>query len=120
MSGMDLHLHLPGVTTINLGDWLGARRLLCKIFRNTERIIEMSGTAQDQVNAAFADMNAKLDSIGTDVTNISGDVDALLAQLTPGSQITPEIVAAATALQARVSGLKDSLDAVDAKVPPTV
>jgi len=86
----------------------------------TERLIEMSGSLSEQLAAAQADTNAKLDAIGTDVSEISADVDHLLAGMNTGDAVTQSMVDAAVGIQTRVTALKDALDAVNAKVPPVV
>lgn len=78
----------------------------------------MSGTLAEQLAAAQTETNAKLDSLGTDVSEISADVDRLLAGMTTGDAVTQDMVNAAVGIQTRVSALKDALDAVNAKVPP--
>lgn len=90
-----------------------------RIFRNTERLIQMSGTLAEQLAAAQAETSAALDAIAVDVTEIGADVDTLLAGMTPGTTITPELVAAGNAIRDRVAGIKSGLDAVNAKVPNT-
>lgn len=94
-------------------------RRLHLLLKATERLIEMSSTLAEQLAAAQADTNAKLDSIGTDVTEISADVDSLLAGMNTGDAVTQAMVDAAVGIQTRVTALKDALDAVNAKVPPT-
>lgn len=91
--------------------------LLERIFHKLERIETMSGTLAEQLAAAQAATTASLDAISTDVTEISADVDRLLAGMTPGTTITQEMVDAANAIAARVTGIKTSLDDVNAKVP---
>lgn len=115
MSDVHIHLHLPQELVALLSD----HRLLHEILRNTERLITMSGSLADQLAAAQADTNAKLDAISTDVTEISADVDTLLAGMNTGEPITQAMVDAAVSIQNRVSGIKDALDAVNAKVPPS-
>lgn len=104
-----IHLHIDGVD----GD------ALRKILHNTERLITMSGTLAEQLAAAQAATAASLDAIATDVTEIGADVDSLLAQLQPGTAITQAMVDAATSISGRVGAVKDGLDAINAKVPPT-
>lgn len=77
----------------------------------------MSGTLAEQLAAAQADTASKLDAIATDVTEISADVDSLLAGMAPGTVITQAMVDAATSIRDRVSTIKDGLDVVNAKVP---
>ena len=78
----------------------------------------MSGTLAEQLAAAQAETNARLDAVGTDVTEIGADVDRLLAGLTPGGQVTQAMGDAATSIRDRVGAVKDGLDAINAKVPP--
>lgn len=112
------HLHLPGVTSLDIGELFGARRLLRKIFCNTERIIKMSGTLAEQLAAAQAETSAKLDTIGTDVTEIGADVDQLLAGMNPGDAVTQSMVDNATSIRDRMTALQSGLAAINAKVPP--
>ena len=78
----------------------------------------MSGTSlSEQLTAAQAETNAKLDGLATDVTEISADVDTLLAGMKPGDVVTQEMVDAQTAIRDRVGTLKDGFDAINAKVP---
>ena len=92
--------------------------MLRLVLHATERLLKMSGSLSDQLAAAQADTNAKLDAIGTDVSDISADVDTLLAGMTTGGAVTQEMVDAAVGIQNRVTALKESLDAVNSKVPP--
>lgn len=79
----------------------------------------MSGSLKDQLAAAQAATQTKLDEIGVDVSEISADVDTLLAGMNPGDVITADMVSAAESIRDRVTGIKDSLDTVNAKVPNT-
>ena len=113
-----VHLHLPGVTTIDLAALVNCSSL-AQILTELQEIKTMSQTLAEQLAAAQAATAAQLDAISTDVTEIGADVDSLLAQLQPGTTITQEMVDAATSISTRVSAIKDGLDAVNAKVPPT-
>lgn len=77
----------------------------------------MSGTLAEQLAAAQADTASKLDAIATDVTEISADVDKLLAGTTVGDVVTQAMVDAQTSIRDRVSAIRDALDVVNAKVP---
>ncbi|HXJ61878.1 MAG TPA: hypothetical protein VNU68_35005 [Verrucomicrobiae bacterium] len=114
MIDRSIHIHLPGVTTIDLCGPL-ACPVLSEILATVKRIETMSGTLAEQLAAAQAETNAKLDAIGTDVTEISADVDRLLASMTPGTTITQEMVDAANSINTRVGAVKDGLDAINAK-----
>ncbi len=107
----NINLHLVGLTDL-FG--LGAR-----ILHKLERIIEMSGTLAEQLAAAQAETSAKLDAIGTDVTEIGADVDALLAGMNPGDAVTQSMVDNATSIRDRMTAVQSGLAAINAKVPPT-
>lgn len=81
----------------------------------------MSGTLAEQLAAAQAATTAALDAVATDVTEISADVDRLLAGMTTGTTITQQMVDDANSIATRVAGIKTSLDDVNAKggTPPT-
>ena len=99
--------------------WLsGMGRRLDHIELMLQRLITMSTSLSEQLAAAQAETNAKLDAIGTDVTEIGADVDQLLAGMTTGDPVTQAMVDAATAIRDRVGAVKDGLDAINAKVPP--
>lgn len=80
----------------------------------------MSGTLAEQLAAAQAATTAALDAVATDVTEISADVDRLLAGMTPGTTITQQMVDDANSISTRVAGIKTSLDDVNTKggTPP--
>lgn len=110
---IDVHVSFPGLAEL--------AALVLKGFKELKQEIKtMSGTLSEQIAAAQADTNAKLDAIGTDVGEISADVDQLLAGMNPGDPVTQAMVDAAVGIQNRVSGIKDALDAVNAKVVPPV
>lgn len=115
---MEIHLHFPAVTTLDLDNWLDACQLLDAIYRNTERLIKMSETNQEQVLALLADMNTKLDGVVTEITEVGADVDSLIASMEAGNQITPEIIASLTMVRDRIATVADNAAAVNAKVPP--
>lgn len=106
-----MHHHFDGLPESD-------RSLLHQILHELKELKIMSGTNSAAVNAAFADISTALDAIGTDVTNISADVDTLLAGMTPGDPVTQAMVDTANSLRDRVAAIKTGLDAVDAKVPP--
>lgn len=108
---IDVHAHVAGLAEL-------AQLVVTGFKELKQEIHTMSGTLAEQLAAAQADTNAKLDSIGTDVTEISADVDSLLAGMNTGDAVTQAMVDAAVGIQTRVTALKDALDAVNAKVPP--
>lgn len=65
----------------------------------------------------LAAANAKADVMQTGITDIQGDVTALLALAQSGAG-SDEILAAATALDTKLSGLGDQVAAIDAQYPP--
>lgn len=113
----DVHLHLHGVEAM----FAPFIHLLERIFHKLERIETMSGTLAEQLAAAQAATTAALDAVATDVTEISADVDRLLAGMTTGTTITQQMVDDANSIATRVAGIKTSLDDVNAKggTPPT-
>lgn len=105
-----IHLHLPPEMASLLSD----RRLLHDILRNTERLIVMSQTLSEQVDAANIALSAGLDAIQTDVTAIAAELQAAVPPA--GTTITQAQVDALNAQVARVQAVKTSLDAL--VVPP--
>lgn len=89
-----IHLHLPPELVALLSD----RHLLHEILRNTERLIQMSGTLSEQLDAATA-------AIQADVAAVSAEVSKLLAGVTPGSTITQAQVDALTAIDASLKAI---------------
>lgn len=107
-------VHFPG-----LAELVGlVTPFFTRIIDRLEELKVMSQTNQDQVLAILADINSNLDALSTDATEISADVDTLLAGAPAGSTITPEMIASLTSVRDRVASLKTNLDAVNAKVPP--
>jgi hypothetical protein len=105
-----IHLHLPPELATMLSD----RQLLRDILRSTERLIVMSQTLSEQVDAANAALSAGLDSIQTDVTAIAAELQAAVPPA--GSTISQAQVDALNAQVTRVRAVKTSLDAL--VVPP--
>lgn len=107
-----IHLHLPPELMAVVVDLL--RQTLC----NTERLITMSQTLSEQVDAANAALASGLDAIQTDVTAIAAELQAAVPPA--GTTITQAQVDALNAQVARVQTVKTSLDAlvVPAPAPP--
>ncbi len=81
-------------------------------------LIETLVTQGEEIMAKFEDVDAKLDVIVASVTGVSGDVADLKKQIedlkNAGGGATPAQV---DALFAKVSGIADSLSALDASTP---
>lgn len=104
-----IHLHLPPELVALLSD----RHLLHEILRNTERLIQMSQTNQEIIDAANAAQQASLDAIQTDITTIAQELQAAIPA--PG---TVPSQASLDALQANVNRLAAVKTALDALVTP--
>lgn len=94
---VNVHLHfhgLDGLLAIALAD----RQFLRQILTNTERLLQMSGTLSEQLDAATA-------AIKADVQAVSDEVTKLLAGLTPGTTITQAQVDALTAIDASLKAI---------------
>lgn len=82
------------------------------------RIITLMTALDDQLST----LNAGLAEVSATIGKVSADTDNLLAQLAnfPPAGLTPEQQAALDAATASVTSIRDSLAALDAKVPEPV
>lgn len=86
-----------------------------RIFNKLERIETMSGTQGAQLTQLQTETAAALDAVTTQLTEISDDVDRLLAGQVPGDPVTDEMVAAQTSIRDRVTAARDAMQAINTK-----
>lgn len=91
------------------------RAWLDEIFSNTERLIKMSQTNQQSIDAANTALQSGLDRVQADVTAIAAELSANIP--TPGAVPTAASVAA---LQTQVTRLQTVATSLDALVVPAV
>lgn len=107
---LNVHVHLGDVAQIVLA--LIDRK---SIVRLLQELKTMSGTQGAQLTQLQAETSAALDAVTTQLTEISDDVDRLLAGQVPGDPVTPEMVAAQTAIRDRVTAARDAMQAINTK-----
>lgn len=107
---LNIHVHLGDVAQIFLA--LIDRQ---KIINLLQELKTMSGTQGAQLTQLQAETAAALDAVTTQLTEISDDVDRLLAGQVPGDPVTPEMVAAQTAIRDRVTAARDAMQAINTK-----
>lgn len=111
---LNIHVHLGDVAQIVAPIVLALidRRAIINLLQELKT---MSGTQGAQLTQLQAETVAALDAVTTQLTEISDDVDRLLAGQVPGDPVTPEMVAAQTAIRDRVTAARDAMQAINTK-----
>lgn len=91
----------------------GLGRRLDRIEHQLERVIQMSETA----DTAFAELSAKVDTLGAAITQFGADVQAEIAGLSSGP-LNATQQAAKDALSAKIDGLISTVGTLDAGTKP--
>lgn len=113
MQRFDIHLHVGEVMPLLLA--LIDRKAVLKALQELKT---MSGTLAQQLTDFQTQTSASLDALTTDLTDISADVDQLLAGMNTGDVVSQAMVDQAGTIASRMAALKAAADAINARVPP--
>lgn len=113
MQRFDIHLHVGEVMPLLLA--LIDRKAILKALQELKT---MSGTLAQQLTDFQAQTSASLDALTTDLTDISADVDQLLAGMNTGDVVSQAMVDQAGTIASRMAALKAAADVINARVPP--